>query len=62
MPGLKAACERALPFSFQIKRGKFFHNRPLSDYASMAMWRTEDPGVDRSQGRKDKLAILSEEK
>src|SRR5664280_2703097 len=32
--GLKAACERALPFTFQIRRGKFFHTKPtITDYA-----------------------------
>lgn len=64
MPGLKAACERALPFSFQIKRGKFFHNRPtLSDYAKYGD--VEDKrilGLIDPKAGKDKLAILSEEK
>lgn len=64
MPGLKAACERALPFSFQIKRGKFFHTRPtLSDYAKYGD--VEDKrilGLIDPKAKKDKLAILSEEK
>jgi methyl-coenzyme M reductase subunit D len=62
--GLKAACERALPFSFQIRRGKFFHTRPtLTDYAKFG--KVEDTrilGLIDPKAKKDKLAILSEEK
>jgi len=62
--GLKAACERALPFSFQIKRGKFFHTRPtLTDYAKFG--EVEDSrilGLIDPKAKRDKLAILSEEK
>jgi methyl-coenzyme M reductase subunit D len=61
--GLKAACERALPFSFQIRRGKFFHTRPtLTDYAKFG--KVEDTrilGLIDPKAKKDKLAILSEE-
>jgi methyl-coenzyme M reductase subunit D len=62
--GLKAACERALPFSFQIRRGKFFHTRPtLTDYAKFG--KVEDTrilGLIDPKAKKDRLAILSEEK
>ncbi len=61
--GLKAACERALPFSFQIRRGKFFHTRPtLTDYAKFG--KVEDKrilGLIDPKAKKDRLAILSEE-
>ncbi|VVB67082.1 Methyl-coenzyme M reductase II operon protein D [uncultured archaeon] len=61
--GLKAACERALPFSFQIRRGKFFHTRPtLTDYAKFG--KVEDTrilGLIDPKANRDKLAILSEE-
>ena len=64
LPGLRAACERALPFTFQIKQGKFFHTRPtISDYAKFG--EMEDKrilGLIDPKARKDKLAILSEEK
>jgi methyl-coenzyme M reductase subunit D len=62
--GLKAACERALPFSFQIKRGKFFHDRlTVSDYAKFGN-KVEDKrilGLIDPKAKKDRLAILSEE-
>jgi methyl-coenzyme M reductase subunit D len=63
--GLKAACERALPnISFQIKRGKFFHDRlTVSDYAKYGS-KVEDErvlGLIDPKAKKDKLAILSEE-
>jgi len=62
--GLKAACERVLPFSFNIKRGKFFHTRPtLTDYAKFG--KVEDTrilGLIDPKAKRDKLAILSEEK
>lgn len=62
--GLKAACERALPFSFQIKRGKFFHDRlTVSDYAKYGS-NVEDKrilGLIDPKAKKDRLAILSEE-
>jgi methyl-coenzyme M reductase subunit D len=61
--GLKGACERALPFSFQFKRGKFFHDRmTTSDYAKYG--KVEDNrilGLIDPKAKKDKLAILSEE-
>jgi methyl-coenzyme M reductase subunit D len=62
--GLKAACERALPFTFQIKRGKFFHTRQtLTDYAKFG--NVEDKrllGLIDPRAKKERLAILSEEK
>jgi methyl-coenzyme M reductase subunit D len=62
--GLKAACERALPFSFQIKQGKFFHDRlTVSDYAKFGS-KVEDKrilGLIDPKAKKDRLAILSEE-
>ncbi len=62
LPGLNAACERALPFSFQIKKGKFFHNRPtVSDYAKYGD--VEDKrilGLIDPKAKKNRLAILSE--
>jgi methyl-coenzyme M reductase subunit D len=34
LPKVKAACERALPFSFSIKKGRFFRDvSTISDYA-----------------------------
>lgn len=64
LEGLKAACERALPFSFQIKRGKFFHDRlTVSDYAKYGS-NVEDKrilGLIDPKAKKDRLAILSEE-
>jgi methyl-coenzyme M reductase subunit D len=62
--GLKAACERALPFSFQIKQGKFFHDRlTVSDYAKYGS-EVEDKrilGLIDPKAKKNRLAILSEE-
>ena len=63
LEGLKAACERALPFSFQIKQGKFFHDRlTVSDYAKYG--KEEDKRllglIDPKAKREDKLAMLSE--
>jgi methyl-coenzyme M reductase subunit D len=62
LPGLNAACERALPFSFQIKKGKFFHNRPtVSDYAKYGD--VEDKrilGLIDPKAKKNRMAILSE--
>jgi len=61
--GLKAACERALPFSFQFRQGKFFHDRmTTSDYAKYG--KVEDKrilGLIDPKAKKDKMAILSEE-
>jgi methyl-coenzyme M reductase subunit D len=61
--GLKAACERALPFSFQFRQGKFFHDRmTTSDYAKYG--KVEDErilGLIDPKAKKDKLAILSED-
>jgi methyl-coenzyme M reductase subunit D len=63
--GLKAACERALPFSFQIRRGKFFHSHPtITDYAKYGS-KCEDErllGLIDPKAKKNRLAILSEEK
>ena len=63
--GLKAACERALPISYQIKRGKlFFRTRQtITDYAKFG--KVEDTrilGLIDPRAKKDRLAILSEEK
>ncbi|MGD0951087.1 MAG: methyl-coenzyme M reductase operon protein D [Methanotrichaceae archaeon] len=62
--GIKAACERALPFSFQFRQGKFFHDRmTTSDYAKYG--KVEDErilGLIDPKAKKDKLAILSEDK
>jgi len=62
--GLKAACERALPFSFQIRKGKFFHTRQtITDYAKFG--NVEDKrllGLIDPRAKKERLAILSEEK
>jgi len=62
--GLKAACERALPFSFNIKRGKFFHTRrTITDYAKYGnTGDTRILGLIDPKAKKDRLAILSEEK
>jgi methyl-coenzyme M reductase subunit D len=62
--GLKAACERALPISFQIKRGKmFFRTRQtITDYAKFG--KVEDTrilGLIDPKAKKDRMAILSEE-
>jgi len=61
--GLKAACERALPLSFQFRQGKFFHDRmTTSDYAKYG--KVDDDrilGLIDPKAKKDKLAILSEE-
>jgi methyl-coenzyme M reductase subunit D len=61
--GIKAACERALPFSFQFRQGKFFHDRmTTSDYAKYG--KVEDErilGLIDPKAKKDKLAILSED-
>ena len=60
----RAACERALPFSFQFRQGKFFHDRmTTSDYAKYG--KVEDErilGLIDPKAKKDKLAILSEDK
>jgi len=64
LDGLKAACERALPSSVQVKTGKFFHNKPtITDYAKFG--KVEDErilGLIDPKAKKDRLAILSEEK
>jgi methyl-coenzyme M reductase subunit D len=63
LEGLKAACERALPFSFQIRRGKFFHDRmTVSDYAKFGA--VEDKrilGLIDPKAKRDRLAVLSDE-
>ena len=62
--GLKAAWERALPFSVQLKKGKFFHDRQtLTDYAKFG--EVDDKrilGLIDPRAKKERLAILSEEK
>jgi methyl-coenzyme M reductase subunit D len=62
--GLKAACERALPFSVQLKKGKFFHTKQtLTDYAKFG--EVEDKrilGLIDPRAKRERLAILSEEK
>jgi methyl-coenzyme M reductase subunit D len=63
LPGLKAACKRALPdLSFSIKRGKFFHTRQtISDYAKYGQ--VEDKrilGLIDPKAKKERMAILSE--
>ncbi len=63
--GIKAACERALPFSVYIRRGKFFHSHPtLTDYAKFGS-NVEDKrllGLIDPKAKKNRLAILSEDK
>jgi methyl-coenzyme M reductase subunit D len=65
LEGLKAACKRALPFSFNVKRGKFFHDRlTITDYAKFGS-KVEDKrilGLIDPKAKKNRLAILSEEK
>jgi methyl-coenzyme M reductase subunit D len=63
LPGIQAACERALPFSFQIKRGKFFRDiSTISDYAKYG--KDADKRilglVDPRAKKESALAILSE--
>ncbi|MBN1234677.1 MAG: methyl-coenzyme M reductase operon protein D [Methanotrichaceae archaeon] len=62
--GLKAACERALPFPVHLKRGKFFHTKQtLSDYAKFG--EAEDKrilGLIDPKAKRNRLALLSEEK
>jgi methyl-coenzyme M reductase subunit D len=62
--GLKEACERALPFSFQIKKGKFFQNRlTVSGYAKYGQVEDERLlGLIDPKAKKDKLAMLSDQK
>jgi methyl-coenzyme M reductase subunit D len=62
--GLKAACERALPFTFQIRRGKFFHTKPtITDYPKYGkMGDTRILGLIDPKAKNDRLAILSEER
>ena len=65
LDGLNEACKRALPFSFNLKRGKFFHNKPtITDYAKFGS-KVEDSrllGLIDPKAKKNRLAILSEEK
>jgi len=67
LEGLKAACERALPenLSFQMKRGKFFHDRPtITDYAKYG-GKVEDKrilGLLDPKAKKDRMAMLSDKK
>jgi len=62
LPGLKAACERALPFTFQMKQGKFFRTRQtITDYAKYG--KVEDTrilGLIDPRAKRDKMAVLSE--
>jgi len=62
LDGIRAACERTLPFTFQIKKGKFFHDKmTVSDYAKHG--KVEDKrilGLIDPKAKSDKLAMLSE--
>ncbi len=63
IPGVQAACERALPFGFQIRRGKFFREiSTISDYAKYG--KDVDKrllGLIDPRAKKDaSLAVLSE--
>lgn len=62
--GLKAACERALPFSFQIRKGKFFPDRlTVSGYAKYGQVEDERLlGLTDPKAKKNKLAMLSDNK
>jgi methyl-coenzyme M reductase subunit D len=64
LDGLKAACERALPISFQIKRGKFFRTQQtITDYAKFGkMEDIRTLGLIDPKAKRDRMAILSEEK
>jgi methyl-coenzyme M reductase subunit D len=64
LEGIKAACERVLPFSFDIKKGKLFHTKPtVSDYAKYGS-DIEDERilglVDPKARRERDLAVLSD--
>jgi methyl-coenzyme M reductase subunit D len=63
IPKVEAACERALPFSFSIKRGRFFRETStISDYAKYGR-NIEDRrilGLIDPKAKKDKLTVLSE--
>ncbi|MHC1631491.1 MAG: methyl-coenzyme M reductase operon protein D [Methanotrichaceae archaeon] len=63
---VKAACERTLPFSFEIKRERLFHTKPtVSDYAKYGS-NVEDERilglVDPKAKTEKNLAILSDER
>ncbi|KUK43226.1 MAG: Methyl-coenzyme M reductase, protein D [Methanothrix harundinacea] len=62
--GVKAACERTLPFPFDIKRKRLFHTKPtVSDYAKYGS-KVEDErilGLVDPKGKKERdLAMLSD--
>ncbi len=62
--GVRAACERTLPFSFSIKKRKLFHNKlTVSDYAKYGS-KVEDErilGLVDPKAKKEKnLAMLSD--
>jgi methyl-coenzyme M reductase subunit D len=61
---IKAACERALPISFQFRRGKFFTDKlTVSGYAKYG--KVEDErllGLIDPKAKRDRLAILSDER
>jgi methyl-coenzyme M reductase subunit D len=64
LSGVKAACERTLSFTFQIRRGKFFHDKlTVSGYAKYG--KVDDKRllglIDPKAKREDRLAILSDE-
>jgi methyl-coenzyme M reductase subunit D len=65
LPRVRAACERALPFSFSIKRGRFFREHStISDYAKYGR-NIEDTRilgmVDPKAKKERNLAMLSED-
>ena len=62
--GVKAACERTLPFPFEIKEKRLFHTKPtVSDYAKYGS-EVEDErilGLVDPKGKKERdLAMLSD--
>ncbi|HOT06018.1 MAG: Methyl-coenzyme M reductase II operon protein D [Methanosaeta sp. PtaB.Bin039] len=65
LKGVQEACERALPFSFRIKRGRFFRDfSTITDYAKYGR-NIEDRrllGLVDPKAKKEKsLAVLSDE-
>ena len=66
LEGVKAACERMLPFPFELKKGTLFHTKPtISDYAKYGddikdkrILGLVDP---KAKAERD-LAILSDER
>lgn len=64
LPGVQAACERTLPFAFQIKRGRFFRDvSTITDYAKYGSEIKDRRvlGLVDPRAKKDRnLAVLSE--